>query len=65
MILTTFVLPLSFIITHSKNFIVTSAVVTQVFNVIRVIQDGYDFDSSYCIRFSAGGLGYMTESTMN
>ena len=55
---------LSFFMTHSKDFIISSAAVTQVFNDVRIIRDGYDFDSSYCIRFSAGGFIYMTESTM-
>ena len=49
---------------HSEDFTVTSAAVTQVFNDVRIIGDGYDFDSSYCICLGIGGFVYMTESTV-
>ncbi len=55
---------LGFFMTHSEDFIVISAAVTQVFNDVRIIGDGYDFYSGNCICFGAGGLVYMTESTV-
>ena len=48
----------------SKDFIVTPAPVTQVFDDVRIIRDGYDFDSSYCICFGVDSFVYMTGSTV-